>query len=323
MSFITQRRTIGFKKETEAYTPESLEATDYDLCAYDISYDPEIAMMARKCARGDFSKDTSIAGKRSITITFSHALQYTATPDLGMAPNYFKCLECCGMKQDTYDEAGVSLTTNSDYSAVPATIEIVEKDEGAEPSQVVIKAHGCMGNARLVLDSVGQPIRIEFEFKGVLNSIADRAFGSILNPTGFDTELPDAVLSSSLTMFNENQQIDTCTIDLGNDVQLFTDPAKSQGIQGAHIIDRNPTMELDPDLELIADQGDYARWTGNTTGAYSMTVGDNLTISAPVVQYIKAYVPGDREGHVTNTKSMELKRLYGNDELTILQGATC
>jgi len=46
-----------------------------------------------------------------------------------------------------------------------------------------------------------------------------------------------------------------------------------------------------------------------------------MTISAPAVQYIKAYPPGDREGHVTNQKSLELKRSSGNDELKILQGS--
>jgi hypothetical protein len=313
------KKTLGFKLESTPYTSETLAADDYDMCVYNIEYDNDIAMMARKCARGDLSNDTSIAGKRMVTISFAVDLAYQGAVDT--APTYFKALKACALKQTAHGSTGISLVTNADYTKVPATIEVVEKDEGASPSQVVVKARGCMGNARFVLDAVGQPVRIEFEFKGVLESITDRAFGSILNPTGFDTNLPDAVLSASIEMFSEEQQLDTITIDLGNTVEVYADPAQAEGLEGGHVVSRNPTIECDPDLELIATQGDYSRWTGNTTGAFSMTVGSQMTLSAPAVQIIKAYTPGDREGHTVNTKSYELKRSSGNDEFKLLQGS--
>jgi len=319
MSFLTVRRTIGFKKESVAYTAETLAATDFNVPAYAISYDSDIAMYARKLARGDMSRDISVSGKRGITIKFSVDLAWSGTA--ATAPTYFKCLEACAMKQTTFTSVGVNLVTNADYSKVPATIEIVEMDEGASPSQVVVKARGCMGNAKLILGNVGEAVKIEFEFKGVLTSITDRAFGSILVPTAFDSTTPDAVLSASIKIFAEAQTVSKVTIDLGNDVQLFSDPSKSEGWQGAHVVDRNPTIEMDSDLELIATNADYARLTGNTTGAFTMDVGSNLTLSAPAVQIIKAFSAGDREGHSINNKSLELKRSSGNDEFKILQGA--
>ena len=318
--FITQKRTLGFKIEGTPYTVETLDANDLNLAAYNVSYECDIPMKDRKLVRGDYSRDPSIAGKRTFTSSFS--IDWFHQGDAATPPNYFACLRACGLAQTIHGSTGVSLVTSADYSNVPATIEVIDKDEGTSPSQLVIKARGCMGNAKLVLDNVGEPVRIEFEFTGVLSSVSDRAFGSILAPSGISTQLPDAVLAAGVTLFGEGQCINTFTIDLANDVQLFTCPSYAEGFQGAHIVDRNPTLELDPDLKLISEQGDYARWTGNTTGAFLAQIAGKLSVSAPAAQLTKAYSPGDREGHVTNQKSLELKRSSGNDELTILQGST-
>lgn len=320
MSFLETKRTMGFKTEGTAYTVETLAVTDHDVPFYNISYDPDIQMYARKLARGDMSRDPSIAGKRPITFTMSHDIAWSNS--LPVAPSWYKCLQSCAMKETVHGTTGVSLITHSGYSKVPATIEVVEKDEGATPVQVVIKARGCMGNAKLIVDTVGNPMRIDYEFKGVLESITDRAYASILTPTGFDTPLPDAVMGITSKLFTEVQTWDTCTIDLGNVVENYSDPSKTGGIQGAHVVDRNPTVEMDPDMDLIANRGDYARQIGNSTGALVMEVGDYFHLSAPALQYISTYKPGSREGHVTNQKTCELKRgPDGNDEFEILQGS--
>jgi len=319
MGFNKTKRTLGMKIESTPYTAETLAATDYNIEAFNIEYTPEIAVLERKIARGDLSRDVSITGKRQVTITFSiHA--YTSST-LNSPPNYFKCLQACGMFQTIHGSTGVSLVPHASYTNVPATIEVVEKDEGTSPSQVVIKAHGCMGNVKIPLGNVGEPLRYDFEYKGVLTSITDRAYGSILTPTGMTSQQPEAVLACGITLFGEGQQLNTITIDLGNVVENYTDPTKDQGYEGARVVDRNPNIALDPDLELIATQGDYARWTGNTTGIFSMQIGDNMAISAPAAQLTNAYQPGEREGHVVNNKTLELKRSSGNDELKILQGS--
>lgn len=316
MSFISLMRTIGFKLESPAYASTTvLSATDYNIPAFNINYDPSIALEARKIARGDLSKDVSIAGKRSIKITFDIAVAYSGTGTV--APSYFKVLQACAMKQTT-PSSNVVLTTDATMTKTPAAIEIQEKEEGATPSAVLIKARGCMGNAKLALNNVGEVVKISFDFMGVLESITDRANASLLVPTGFDSPLPDAVLSASIKVFTEAQTLNKVTIDLGNKVELYTDPSKSEGYQGAHVVERNPTMETDQDLELIATRGDYARFTGNTTGAFTMDVGSHIILTAPAVQIIKAYAPGEREGHVTNNHSYEMKRgASGNDDFVI------
>jgi hypothetical protein len=196
---------------------------------------------------------------------------------------------------------GVWLKPDADYSNVPGTFEFVERDEGTSPSQLIIKAHGCMGNAKLVCDEVGKPMRIDFDFKGVLTSITDRAYASILTPTGWDTPQPEAILGATTTIFAENMKFGKVAFDLGNDVQGWTDPSKAQGLEGYRIADRNPSLEIDPDMYLVATSGMEARQRLNTTGALALYAGNHILISAPAAQIVDSYKPGEREGHVTYT----------------------
>ncbi len=311
---------MGAKLESTPYTAETLTADNYNIAAYNINYVTEIANKGRKLARGDFSKDVSITGKRSITITFSVDLYHSGTATT--PPNYFLLLRACGLKQ-TVGGSGVTLVTSSDYSNVPLTMEVTEKDEGTSPSQLVFKARGCMGEPTIVVENVGEPARIDFEFKGVLVSITDRAFGSIMSPTGISSEKPDSVMSSGVTLFGVTQCLNTVTIKLNNEVENFTCPSQTEGLLGAHVTNRNPTIETDTDLSLIATDGVYANWTGNTTGAFSCSIGsigNEITLSAPAAQYVNAYQPGDREGHVVGNKTLELKRSSGDDEFKIVHG---
>jgi len=316
MSFLVPRRTIGCKVEGTPYTKETLAATDYNVSAYNINYSPEIAMYARKIARGGFGAESSIAGKRSITISFSVDIQEGATPST--APTYFKCLQGCGMKQTAYSTTGIGLSLDSDYSNVPMTFEIVEKDEGTTPNQVVVTATGCMGNARIIVNSIGEPCKIEFEFKGMLDSIAQRLFASIMTPTGFMANEPDAVMSVTITAFGDVQTLNKVTIDLSNDVQLFTDPTKTGGFSGAHIVNReSPKIDIDPDLVSPSTQAFYTRWTSETIGALLMTLGSNSRVTSSHLQVNKAYAPGEREGHVVQNLSFICTR----DDFEFLQGA--
>lgn len=317
---ILVKRTIGFQTEAVPYNGQTLTVADYNLSAYDINYDPQIQEYARKLARGDYSKDVSVMGKRSIKITFKTDMAWSGT--INVPPIYAKCLKACGFKETIYGATGVGYTPHADYSNIPATIEIVERDEGASANQVVIRAIGCMGTVKLVTNQIGEPKHMEWEFTGVLDSIADRTFASILTPTGLSTYLPEAILACTTSLFGESQMFNKITIDVGNKVELWTDPTKASGYSGARIVDRDATIDMDPALALVATNGQFSRETQNITGAYSESVGQHITIRAPQAQIIQAYKPGEREGRVTNSIKCRLTRdTNGNDELEILQGA--
>jgi hypothetical protein len=178
-----------------------------------------------------------------------------------------------------------------------------------------------MGDFKIVQDSIGVPARIEFTFKGVLDSITTRAYASILTPASFDTYAPDATLSATISLYGTTQYLGKFSINKNNKIELFTDPAKSEGYDYARVSETHPTLELDPDM-LVTDDFDWlSRQTSNTTGVFSVQIGSNLTLYAPVAQVVQSVSPGAREGHVVNNVKCELQRSSGNDEFKILQGA--
>lgn len=317
--FLTAKRTIGFKIEGTPYTAETLAVTDFNLSAFNITYDNDIAVRARDLARGSFDRDPSIMGKRSGTVGFSVDIAWSGTN--ATAPSYFACLRACGMKQITWGSTGVSVVTDAAYANVPATIEVVEKDEGTSPTQLVHRYGGCMGNAKLVCDNVGEPMRIDFEFKGCYLGPTDRAYASLLTPTGFNTPNPDAMLGITTTIYSEAMKFNKITIDLGNQVENFTDPSKATGYEGSRIVDSNPSLDIDPDMSALATNGHWARQINSTTGSFAMYIGNKLQAIAPAAQIITGYKPGEREGHVVNNIKFELKRgSTDNQVFELLQG---
>lgn len=323
MPFIGQKRTLGFKLEavaesgSGAYTPQSLAQGDYNVKVFNISYTPEIEATARKYASGDYSAFSSIMGKQMMTVSFSAHMAWSGantTP-----PEWGKMLKASAYSETVLAD-GVRYLTDSDECGQPATIEIVEEQCGSGLADLVLRTHGAMGNVSFVLEALGTPVRMDFEFKGVLTSIEDRASGSHITPSFTDTTDPEAVLASTLTVFGEARSVDSVNINSGNQVEMFNDPSTSYGYRGAYVVNRDPTADLDPYLEGIATSADYSRWRDGTTGAFNMSVGDHITISAPAFQITAAYPAGDRNGFTANSISGILTRSAGDDELKILQG---
>lgn len=320
LRLITSKHTLGFKKETTPGVAEDLAAADYDFSVYNVELSPEIEAYARKLARGDYSRDVSIPGKRTSQITFSvdmHSGDTAAT-----APKYFTMLECCCCKKTTHGATGVSVVTDSTQNNNSATIEVPMRQEGASPKQLLIKLKGAAGDANLALDNVGNPRRIDFTFTGCLSTIETRDYGSMISPTGFDTNEPDAVLAATILYAGTEMFLNSCEINLGNDVQGLEDPNDPSGYERFMVVDREAMMTLDPDMSVTDDMDFYTRHINKTTGQYSETIGSNLQITAPKGQIIESYNPGDRNGHVTNQLRLRLTRdTNGNDELEILQGS--
>lgn len=334
MPFISQKRTIGLAKEGTPGTPAGtdLVAGDYDFRAYNITYSPEIAEFKRKYATGDISAFSSVMGKQSGTVSFSVdiAPHQTGTDNV---PNWGKLFETSGWKETIVATTSVEYVPTCTQSNESATIEIVDRDEGASPVQVVITLVGAVGTVTLVVEEIGMPLRADFEYTGVLGhgetdvivGIKDRAFGSILTPGSFLTSTPDAVLASTLTQFgSEARDVNSVTIVQGNEISMVTDPLRATGLKQAMIVNREPTMTLDPYLAPQATNDDFTRWKAGTTGAFSMSIGSgasSLTVSAPKAQIITGFDGSDRDGLVTNTMEFILTRNSDADEkvLSILQ----
>jgi hypothetical protein len=316
------QKTFGFSIEATPYTAETLTNADYNQRVYDVKITPEIESYARKLLRGNYSRDLSISGKRKCTVSCSVDIYPGSAANV--APKFFEMIRCCGYKQTAFGSSGISLTPNALYNSVPGTIEVAMPQEGLTPDQLVIKAYGCMGKLTLDSPQIGQPVKVTFEFTGILHSVFTRDYASLITPTGFDTSLPPAVLAATFSLFGTWQFPSKFTVDGGEVVELFSDISKGAGFGGAHISDRAMTMTTDPDMVTTTEQDLYSTQINNSSGTFSVTIGGSvpITFSAPTVQITKAYDAEVREGHIANSLSLELKRgTYGNDEFEILQGS--
>ena len=314
--------TMGFKIETTPYTAETLAASDYNQRIYDVKVSPDIESYARKLARGDYSRDVSIAGKRKCSVSCSVDLYPGATA--ATVPQYFAMIRACGWKQTAFSTTGVSLVPHADYNRVPGTIEVAFPEEGTTPRQLIIKMRGAMGKLKIESSQIGQPIKLSFEFTGVLDGITTRLNAAILTPTAWDTALPPAVLAATFSFFGTWQFPSKFSIEGGEEVQLFNDISKAAGYEGARVTDRNVTGDCDPDMVVTSDIDYHTLQVNNSTGALSVTIGGSVPIilSAPAAQIVNANKPEAREGHLANAIKMEFKRgTYGNDEFEILQGS--
>jgi hypothetical protein len=317
------KTTMGLKLENVPGTVETLTAADYGYRWYDISVTPEIAEYARKIARGDMSWDPNIAGKEKVTFRMSVDVHPGGDGSVAVCPpRYFTALRCTKMKQTTHGATGVSLATHADEDRTTCTIEWAAKQEGASPKQLIIRGRGCAGKKRIIQSEVGRPAKVEFEFLGVLDWIGTRANASILTPASYDTAQSDATRGATINLFGTVQLFEEFTVDDNNVLELFTDPAKSEGYDACRVADGHPTIEIDPDLLVTDDVDWHSRVTSNTTGAFSGVMGKNMTLSAPAAQRVgNPANPGERQGHLTDQIRLECQRSSGNDELELLQGS--
>lgn len=317
------KRTIGVKLESSAnaYTNnETLAAANYCFPAYDIEYSPAIEDYVRQIAYGDASHSAGVPGKRSGTVSFVVDMQPHAT--VTQAPMIFTLLRACAFAQTTYAGTGVGLKCSSLADRTPCTIEVIERQEGATPDQLVVRFFGAMGEVEIGSENVGQPVKCKFTFTGAFAGVSTRTYANLIAPTSFDTTPIPAVLAATVWLGATTMYCSKFNIKTQNQVELFDDGTLAGGVSGARISNRDPVLELDPDMFVTSDKDWYTPHINATTAALAITVGPSLHINAPAAQIIQSYTPEDRQGHVANAMRLRLTRSSGNDELEILQGAT-
>lgn len=329
--FLTQKAFMVAKLEATPYTPETLADADYDIEVENLSWSENIVEFQRKVADGTLDSYNSVMGKQDGTVTFTVPINPGAA--VATEPTWSKFLQACGYKATGWDAGaevavgsaveGISWYLHSDYTHIPITIECAELNSGSSPGQLITLLAGCMGNVEFMIGDTGEPIQMNFEFKGSLESITDRTFANKLDPTAVPTVQPPAVLGATVTVGGVTQCIAKFSINTGNSVNLWTCATEATGIRGAYIGSRETILTLDPIAELLATDPVYTQWLAGTTGAVVISLASTpaLAFSAPVAQY-SAKARGERDEGVTAEKTFRLhKSGAGNNVLELLQGA--
>lgn len=317
MAFNKERRTLGLKLETVPYTLESsLTSSDYNLRVDNIEYDPNVQVTARKLARGDLSLDQVVIGKQSVKVKFRAEIY----PWVTAAPAWGKVLKICGFSESVSTGNGVTYQVSSLATNVPATLEIPEMDEGTSPSFIVVSIGGLMGTVSIDLKA-GVPAYINFDGDGVLRGFTERSYANRVSPSITDAAACPAFLGGVVIYNSKEQILDTFKLTLANKVELYTSPSVAQGFLGAHISGRDPSADIDPDLQPLSVENYWTSFTAAQNAAQlTANIGTQILIKAPKAQIVQAMKTGEREGHLTNTVKLRLCRNAGDDELKICTG---
>lgn len=220
---------------------------------------------------------------------------------------------------------GFIYTLHRDFTCMPMTLESIELDCSIDPKQLVTRIFGSVGNLTLALGNIGEPILMNFEFMGALDTIEERDFANFLNRSAnIDVDLcPPGFLSATLDIGSTSQNFNTFELGVGNTLNPWNDHSKSQGRRGFYIGSRESVFTIDPLAQLFtgAEADDYyTKWKGailENLNISLLTSAPAISITAPKIQ-LEEVGTGDRENATTNEKSYRLLRgPVGNDSLAI------
>jgi hypothetical protein len=299
IKFLEQKTILGFKIEGTPYTAETLVSADYFLRAENIKVSPNLAMLERNHGTGAFGKEQAIPGSINGEISFR----------VYMAP------------------ANAANTEPGCFIPLKATIEKQVVQEGTAPKALVTKLAGCTGDVTLVEDAVGNPVAMDFVFKGLFSSITMRNNASLCVFTPKATDLlPPPVLSSIMTCHSQIIDFDKVSIKVNNDVQFAQLPGNASGYEGSHVVDRNPMVTIDPYANDLGSYDWYQETLSAGLGSLEWAVGSTVPMKIIIDKLQSNKVPDYGARNKMTVANLELS-VRGNeandweDEIEILHGS--
>lgn len=303
---ISRKRVLAAKVEGTTGTAESLTASEAAFNVFNAEMQPDVPLVGRE-GQASLSQLTAAIGAYAGTCKFSIELNCASAAVPGWASTF---LAACGV-------GGSALVYTPDSrppeasSSTAKTITIGAYVDGKKKM-----LHGCMGNA-VFRFRAGQPVMIDFEFKGIWNAVSDVA---LLAPT-YPTTAPLRFISSSLAIGSVNPIVGELTFDLGNEVVLRESSSTSTGYHSAVIVSRAPKVSVDPEAALVAGYDPYGDFLARTERVLSWACasgGHGVAFSAPKAQVGKVS-EGNRNGILTDPIEYQLNRSAsaGEDEYTI------
>lgn len=250
---LTRRTSVLAKTETTTGTAIALADTDGAFNAYNITYNPDIAIEERLGQAG-WGVLASIHGTRYATIDFEVDL---AGKGSSGAPTWASTLlGACG-----FTASGSIFTTG--YNASQPTLTI-----GCYLDGVKVAIAGAAGSVTFPLRT-GFPCRARFSFMGKVVADSDVA---IVTPTGLSTK-PPTFANNAVTFASYTPKLSSLEIAVVNTLSMREDPADDTGARSCVIVDQRINITADPEFQLVADRDWYTLLTGHTAENLSVAVG--------------------------------------------------
>lgn len=170
---------------------------------------------------------------------------------------------------------------------------------------------------------IGEPLICQFEFKGILSSIADGvqvtgvATESVAPPKLLASEFKVG-LTSNLYAAEHTPRISSITLDTGGEVATQKDITQANGAFVANIVGRKPSGSIDPELRPEASFAFLAQMNAGSPFRLRLRVGsavrNTFLFTAPSA-VPNSESPGERDGIATNEYAFGLsaQKFDGSD----------
>lgn len=282
-ALLTRQRALQIKIEATKGTAESAALLE------ELVFDPVMRPTANFITRAGSGKKLGqtnpgvVAGMEGGECTFTMELRSTGSA--AFTTGLTAALTGCGLLN-----AAGTYTPESDLSS-QETVTIFLFEDGRRKAM-----SGCMGNVEIFNDGDDRRVLCEFTFLGRWDGQTDVAIPTIDHaataPMKFGTT------NGSFTLAGDTIFISQFRMATNNELFLRPSPAGKGGIAHAMIGDRDPTLVIDPESQLVANNDLYGTWLAGTEVAASLVVADgtdDATLTIPKFQY-REVAPADRTG---------------------------
>ena len=300
MPLLKKIRTLAAKVESTIGTPESLTAAEGVFNAYDIEIQGDIEVEERE-GSGGMDRLAGVAGTRRGTLSFKTDMEWDGTATLPAWASVL--LPMCGFVDSSGVFTGRSEAPGSNVKT--GTLGVYENG-------LFKSIAGAVGNAKLMLPS-GKKCFIDWSFEGVWQAVTDTA---IITPT-YPTDTVIRFASATATYDSVAQCVNEMAVDLGNEITMRECPDTAAGFKSGLIVDRYPTIEADPEAELVATDDRYGDWIAGNEAALSVTLdgpsSSTIVISAPQAQFFNVQ-GGDRDKILTDSVTWRANKNGANQD---------
>ncbi len=317
-ALLSRRVQIARKIEAVEGVAEALVAVDVkDILVGEPTIDFDFSQFNRDAAQAPLSKRPSCTGTKLATISYKVEVRGSGSAAGAKTPPFGEILRSAGLGET------VNGTTDTTYVPISVQSDIPSQTMAFFNDGIRYLIRGARATIKLV-HTLGEPIMLEIEFKGVYVDTIDAA---LLSPVSLDDLIPAKFLDANLAVDDGSGAFTPIfgklDIDFGNTLTPREDANDPSGYLSIIITKRDMVGEFDPELALIATHDYMGNLEDDTLITFTETIGDTagniMDITAPAIQY-RDLSQNDKDGLAAQTIALQFNQsAFGvEDEIQIV-----
>lgn len=302
---VSRNRVFCAKVETTTGSPIALTGTDGVFNCFDPVMSGEIPRGDRR-GQGSLSRLSQVPGARKGKFTFKTELFGNGSS--AAVPTWASTL----LPSAGFSASGAVMTPLTGNASFP-TLTLGHFVAG----QCYQLAGAALGLT--IKGKSGEPLMCEWTAEGVWQPPTDVALPT---PT-YPTVVPPRFAGATFTVGGTSFKISEFELSFNIKQYVRQDPTNVAGFIASCVVDRDPVIKIDPETLAVATQDWFGGHLAGTTYAFSLaigsTVGNTMTIAAPVAQLMNAPGLKDRGGIQATALEFQCNRnsAAGDDEVSI------